>query len=82
MVRSVMVDDDDAGDPGLAWLLDLRMRSRGNRRATQIIDRCLALCALDPPASLAEHRSLQAEVQAIADTLALTYGAPRTRLLS
>ncbi|HEX7948279.1 MAG TPA: hypothetical protein VF495_26675 [Phenylobacterium sp.] len=77
-----MVDDDDTVDPNLAWLLELRLRSRGNRPATQIIDRCLALCALNPPASLADLESLQAEIQAIADTLALTYGAPQARVLS
>lgn len=82
MVRLVMVDDDDAADPNLAWLLELRLRSRGNLRATQIIDRCLALCSLNPPTSLADRKSLQAEAQAIADTLALTYGAPRSRVLN
>ena len=80
VVRWRMLDNDD--DPNLAWLLELRLKARGNRQAMQLIDRCLALIALTPPTSLAEHEALRAEVQVIADTLALIYGAPRSHVLT
>lgn len=80
VIRWRMLDNDD--DPNLAWLLELRLKARGNRRSMQLIDRCLVLIARSPPASLAEHEVLRAEVQAIADTLALTYGAPSSCVLN
>lgn len=75
------MDNEDCCNPGLAALLELRLRARGNPKARRIIDRCLVLCAQNPPADATELKQVMEAVRAIADELALTYGAPRTRAL-
>lgn len=65
-------------DANLAYLLDLRIRTRGNPRARAIVDRCLALIARAETADLTERLELYREVAELADHLALRFGAPST----
>lgn len=62
-------------DP-LAYLLALRLRARGRPEALEVIDRALAVAGRARTADAEELRRLEAEVQAIAEALALRYGAP------
>lgn len=64
--------DDDA----LSYLLDLRLRVRGRPEALRIVDRCLNLVGRASTADPAELAALELEVRALADELALRFGAP------
>jgi hypothetical protein len=63
-------------DANLAYLLELRVRTRGSPRARAIVDRCLALIALAETADEAGRAELYREVADLADHLALRFGAP------
>jgi len=77
-----MRDADPSFAECLQWLLELRLKVRGNAYATEIVDRCLAVCGKAGTTDPAVLRELEAEVAAIADSLAMKFGAPRDRLLN
>lgn len=57
----------------LAYLLNLRLRCRGNRYATALIDRCFSLLAR---AETAELQHLEAEIEELRAELAERFGPP------
>ena len=61
-------------DP-LARLLELRLRYRRNPQARALVDRCLMLVAQACGAN-ADMAALDQDVTALADDLALRFGAP------
>ena len=63
-------------DPDLAWRLDLGLRLRGNREAMALVDRCLSIVARAETADPVMLRTLQGEIEGLADDLALRFGAP------
>lgn len=65
-------------DENVAYLLELRVRTRGSPSARALVDRCLALIARAETADLAVQLELYQEVAHIADDLALRFGAPST----
>ena len=67
--------------PALAYLLELRLKLRGNPEGTAIVDRCLALVARAEDADPATLAALYREAAAVGDTLALRFGAPRSTVL-
>jgi hypothetical protein len=60
----------------LAYLLDLRLRCRGNPEAMALVDRCLALLARAETADAAELQELEAVIEAIRLELAARFGPP------
>lgn len=63
----------------LAWLLDLRLKTRGNRDAKAIVDRALAIWTRAQSAQdEATYLALKAEIDQLADDLAVRYGTPRS----
>lgn len=62
-------------DP-LAYLLELRLRCRGNPEATAIVDRCLALLARAEHADGEELQRIEAEIETLRAELAVTFGPP------
>ena len=63
-------------DEALAYLLDLRLRCRGNPEAMALVDRCLALLARAETADAAELQQLEAEIEALRVELADRFGPP------
>jgi hypothetical protein len=73
---------ESAGDiHPVAWLLELRVKVRGNREATAIVDRSLALVAQAEAAEPDALAGLMDEVQRLGDELALWFGAPKAAVL-
>lgn len=68
-------------DELVAHFLELRLRVRHNREARALVDRCLALIARSKGADADELRALSRDVDALADDLALRFGAPKTAVL-
>jgi hypothetical protein len=64
----------DSVDDYLAYFLDLRLRVRGNRQATALVDRCLELIARAEAASPAQVAALEREVEALRGTLIARFG--------
>lgn len=60
----------------LAYLLDLRLRCRGNPDGKAIVDRCLALLAQAETADAAELQQLEVEIEALRVELADRFGPP------
>jgi hypothetical protein len=60
----------------LAYLLNLRLRCRGHRYATALIDRCLSLLARAETAEGAELQHLEAEIEELRAELAERFGPP------
>lgn len=65
-------------DDALAYLLELRVRVRRSPEARAIVDRCLSLIARAADADDHTLLELEREVAALADDLALRFGAPKT----
>ena len=68
-------------DEAVAYFLELRVRVRHSREARALVDRCLALIARADRADKHELRALYGEVDALADELAIRFGAPKTAVL-
>lgn len=71
----------DTMDEAVAYFLELRVRVRHSREARALVDRCLALIARAEGANADELCALYREVDALADELALRFGAPKTAVL-
>jgi IS5 family transposase len=67
---------EPALEEALAYLLDLRLRCRGNREAMALVDRCLLLLARAQTASAAELQQLEAEFETLRSELIVRFGAP------
>jgi hypothetical protein len=63
-------------EESLAYLLDLRLRCRGIRDATALVDRCLALLLQAQTADAAELQPLEAEIETLRVELAVRFGPP------
>lgn len=61
----------------LAYLLDLRVRARGNPEGLALIDRAIAILGRARTATPDELAQLHREVHRLADDLARRYGAPK-----
>lgn len=64
-------------EDALAYLLDLRLRCRGNREATALIDRCLALLAQAECTDAAALARLESEIETLRTELAERFGPPQ-----
>ena len=67
-----------SADSNVAYLLELRLRSRGNPEARAIVDRCLRLIAQAQSLTGPSPAELDDELARLADDLALRFGPPRT----
>lgn len=67
-------------DDALAYLLELRLRCRGNPEATAIVDRCLALLARAEHADGEELQRIEAEIETLRTELAARFGPPEGTL--
>ena len=65
-------------DEAVGYFLELRLRMRGNPEGRAVVDRCLSLIARAADADADALVALEREVQALADELALRFGAPKT----
>ena len=63
-------------EEALAYLLDLRLRSRGNPEATALVDRCLLLLARAQKAGAVELDQLEAEFEGLRVELMERFGPP------
>ena len=63
-------------EDALAYLLDLRLRCRGNPEGMALVDRCLALVARAQTAGGEELPQLDAEFEALRCELAERFGPP------
>lgn len=63
-------------EDALSYLLDLRLRCRGNPGAMALVDRCLALLARAESADAVELPQLEAEIEALRVELAERFGPP------
>ncbi len=63
-------------EEALAYLLDLRLRCRGNREALGLVDRCLLLLSRAQTAGAAELQQLEAEFEALRSELIQRFGPP------
>lgn len=63
-------------EEALAYLLDLRLRCRGNPDAMALVDRCLALLARAETANAAELQQLEVEIEVLRVELAERFGPP------
>jgi IS5 family transposase len=63
-------------EDALAYLLDLRLRCRGNREAMALVDRCLLLLSRAQTAGAAELQQLEAEFEALRGELVQRFGPP------
>lgn len=63
-------------EDALAYLLELRLRCRGNPEATAIVDRCLALLARAEHADGEELQRIEAEIETLRAELAARFGPP------
>lgn len=64
-------------EEALAYLLDLRLRCRGNREAMALVDRCLLLLSRAQTAGAAELQELEAEFEGLRAELFDRFGPPR-----
>jgi hypothetical protein len=65
-------------EDALAYLLDLRLRCRGNPEAMALVDRCLALLARTETADPIELQQLEAEIETLRGELVERFGPPQT----
>jgi hypothetical protein len=65
-------------EEALTYLLELRLRCRGNPEATAIVDRGLALLARAETADAAEMERIEADLERLRVDLAERFGAPPT----
>lgn len=63
-------------EEALAYLLDLRLRCRGNREAMALVDRCLLLLSRAQTAGAAELQQLEAEFEGLRAELVERLGRP------
>jgi hypothetical protein len=63
-------------EDALAYLLELRLRCRGNPEARAIVDRCLALLARAERADGEELQRIEAEIETLRTELAARFGPP------
>ena len=63
-------------EDALVYLLELRLRCRGNPEATAIVDRCLALLARAERAEGEELQRIEAEFETLRTELAARFGPP------
>mgnify|MGYP001351526815 CR=1 FL=1 len=63
-------------EEALAYLLDLRLRCRGNREAMALVDRCLLLLARAQTAGAVELDQLEAEFEGLRVELMERFGPP------
>jgi hypothetical protein len=63
-------------EESLAYLLDLRLRCRGNPDGMALVDRCLALLAQAETADAAELQQLEVDIEALRVELADRFGPP------
>jgi hypothetical protein len=63
-------------EDSLAYLLELRLRCRGDREAMAIVDRWLALLARAERADGAELQRIEAEIETLRAELAARFGPP------
>lgn len=63
-------------EEALAYLLDLRLRCRGNREAMALVDRCLLLLSRAQTAGAAELQQLEAEFEGLRVELVERFGPP------
>lgn len=63
-------------EEALAYLLDLRLRCRGNREAMALVDRCLLLLSRAQTAGAAELQQLEAEFEGLRAELVERFGPP------
>ena len=72
-----------SADRHLARLLELRLATRGNPEGRAIVDRCLLLIArAQATSNPLSAEEIEREITAIADELALRYGAPKGTLVN
>lgn len=64
-------------EEALSYLLDLRLRCRGNREAMALVDRCLLLLSRAQTAGAAELQQLEAEFEGLRAELVERFGPPR-----
>jgi hypothetical protein len=63
-------------EDALAYLLELRLRCRGNPDARALVDRCLALLAQAERADGEELQRIEAEIETLRTELAARFGPP------
>lgn len=68
-------------DQAVAYFLELRVRLRHSLEARALVDRCLLLISRSEGADIDELCALYREVDALADELALRFGAPKTAVM-
>jgi hypothetical protein len=68
-------------DAYLAYLLELRTKSRRNPEALRFIDRGLSLVARASAADPVEIMNIELELQQLADDLVVRYGARKPRVM-
>lgn len=61
-------------EEALAYLLDVRLRCRGDREATALVDRCLSLLARAEAADEEGRRVINAEIESARSELAERFG--------
>ena len=66
--------------PPLAYLLELRLKMRGNPEGLAIVDRCLAMVARAEAADALALEALHREVARLGEDLARRFGPPETAL--
>lgn len=64
-------------DEAVAYFLELRIRVRGNPRATELVDRCLEMIARAATADAAAMTVLEAEVEILRAELEARFGPAR-----
>ncbi len=62
----------------LGYLLELRVRARGNPEGLAFIDRALAILTTARSAEPEEIAILEAQIERLGRDLALRYGAPKS----
>lgn len=67
-------------EDALAYLLELRLRCRGNPEARAIVDRSLALLARAERADGEELQRIEAEIETLLTELAARFGPPEGTL--
>jgi hypothetical protein len=65
-------------EDALAYLLELRLRCRGNPETRALVDRCLALLAQAERADGEELKRIEAEIETLRTELAARFGPPRS----
>jgi hypothetical protein len=75
------VQGSEDPSPYVSWLLDLRSRLSGSREGRAIVDRCLDLIARAADPGAMAQSEVDAELQRIADDLALRFGRPSAATL-